>query len=85
MPTDMGPYIEMMGEWKDKAREQADKIKKIPLKNVPLGDETIDFMKKWGQCCQRLHPGRKRKREELYNSVRHKDDLVDEIVEEKGR
>lgn len=35
----------MMGEWKDKAREQADKLKENPLKNVPLGDETIDFMK----------------------------------------
>lgn len=48
MPTDMGPYVDMMGEWKDKAREQVDKLKENPLKNVPLGDETIDFMKKWG-------------------------------------
>ena len=24
MPTDMGPYIEMMAQWKDKAREQVD-------------------------------------------------------------
>ena len=75
MPTDMGPYIDMMGEWKDKAREQVDKLKENPLKNVPLGDETIDFMKKWGGVA---------KGEDLYHTVRHHDDLVDEIVEEKA-
>ncbi|OBZ32751.1 hypothetical protein [Megasphaera sp. DISK 18] len=84
MPTDMGPYIEMMGEWKDKAREQADKLKENPLKNVPLGDETIDFMKKWGGAAKDCIQDVKEKGEELYNSVVHKDDLVDEIVDEKA-
>ena len=76
MPTDMGPYIDMMGEWKDKAREQVDKLKENPLKNVPLGDETIDFMKKWGGVAKERFQDVKEKGED--------DDLVDEIVEEKA-
>lgn len=84
MPTDMGPYIDMMGEWKDKAREQVDKLKENPLKNVPLGDETIDFMKKWGGVAKERFQNVKEKGEELYHTVRHHDDLVDEIVEEKA-
>ena len=84
MPTDMGPYIDMMGEWKDKAREQVDKLKENPLKNVPLGDETIDFMKKWGGVAKERFQDVKAKGEELYHTVRHHDDLVDEIVEEKA-
>lgn len=52
MPTDMGPYIEMMAQWKDKAREQVDKLRDNPLKNVPLGDETVDFMKRWGSVAK---------------------------------
>ncbi|MCF0151821.1 MAG: hypothetical protein MSS75_02100 [Megasphaera sp.] len=84
MPTDMGPYIDMMGEWKDKAREQVDKLKENPLKNVPLGDETIDFMKKWGGVAKDRFQDVKEKGEELYHSVRHHDDLVDEIIEEKA-
>lgn len=75
----------MMGEWKDKAREQADKLKENPLKNVPLGDETIDFMKKWGGAAKDCIQDVKEKGEELYNSVVHKDDLVDEIVDEKAK
>lgn len=84
MPTDMGPYIDMMGEWKDKAREQVDKLKENPLKNIPLGDETIDFMKKWGGVAKERFQDVKEKGEELYHTVRHHDDLVDEIVEEKA-
>lgn len=84
MPTDMGPYVDMMGEWKDKAREQVDKLKENPLKNVPLGDETIDFMKKWGGVAKDRFQDVKEKGEELYHTVRHHDDLVDEIVEEKA-
>lgn len=84
MPTDMGPYIDMIGEWKDKAREQVDKLKENPLKNVPLGDETIDFMKKWGGVAKERFQDVKEKGEELYHTVRHHDDLVDEIVEEKA-
>lgn len=83
MPTDMGPYVEMMGEWKNKAREQVDKLKENPLKNVPLGDETIDFMKKWGGVAKERIQDFKEKGEEIYQSVRHHDDLVDEIVDEK--
>ena len=74
----------MMGEWKDKAREQVDKLKENPLKNVPLGDETIDFMKKWGGVAKDRFQDVKEKGEELYHTVRHHDDLVDEIVEEKA-
>lgn len=84
MPTDMGPYVDMMGEWKDKAREQVDKLKENPLKNVPLGDETIDFMKKWGGVAKDRFQDVKEKGEELYHTVRHHDNLVDEIVEEKA-
>ena len=69
MPTDMGPYIDMMGEWKDKAREQVDKLKENPLKNVPLGDETIDFMKKWGGVAKERFQDVKEKGEELYHTI----------------
>ena len=57
--------------------------KENPLKNVPLGDETIDFMKKWGGVAKERFQDVKEKGEELYHTVRHHDDLVDEIVEEK--
>ena len=60
MPTDMGPYIDM------------------------IGDETIDFMKKWGGVAKERFQDVKEKGEELYHTVRHHDDLVDEIVEEKA-
>ena len=66
------------------AREQVDKLKENPLKNVPLGDETIDFMKKWGGVAKERFQDVKEKGEELYHTVRHHDDLVDEIVEEKA-
>jgi uncharacterized protein (DUF697 family) len=83
MPTDMGPYMDMMGEWKEKAREQVDKLRENPLKNVPLGDETIDFMKKWGDAAKGKFEDVKEKGQELYQNVRHQNDLVEEIKEEK--
>lgn len=83
MPTDMGPYIEMMAEWKDKAREQVDRLRENPLKNIPLGDETIDFMKKWGGAAKDKLQDVKEKGQELYHTVRHPNDLVDEIIDEK--
>lgn len=83
MPSDMGPYIDMMSEWKDKAREQVDKLRESPLKNVPLGDETVDFMKKWSSVAKDRLQDVKEKGQELYHSVRHSDDLVEEIIEEK--
>jgi uncharacterized protein (DUF697 family) len=83
MPTDMGPYVDMMGEWKDKAKEQVDKLRENPLKNVPLGDETIDFMKKWGDAAKDKLEDVKEKSQELYQNVRHQHDLVEEIKEEK--
>ena len=52
MPSDMTPYIEMFGEWKEKAKEQVEKLKDNPLKNVPLGDETKDFFAKWGNAAK---------------------------------
>lgn len=83
MPSDMGPYVEMMSEWKDKAREQVDRLRESPLKNVPLGDETIDFMKKWGNTAKDKLQDVKEKGQELYYSVRHQNDMVEEIIEEK--
>ena len=61
MPSDMTPYVEMMGEWKDKAREQVDRLRENPLKSVPLGDETVDFIKRWGVRLRKI-PGRQGKR-----------------------
>ncbi len=83
MPTDMGPYIDMMAEWKDKAREQVDRLRESPLKNIPLGDETIDFMKKWSGAAKDKLQDVKEKGQELYHTVRHPNDLVEEIVDEK--
>lgn len=88
MPTDMGPYIEMMSEWKDKAREQVDKLRENPLKNVPLGDETIDFMKHWGSMAKDAAVDAfediKVKGQEVVESVRnHRTDLTDEVAAEK--
>ncbi len=85
MPTDMGPYIEMMSEWKDKAREQVDRLRESPLKNVPLGDETIDFMKKWSGAAKDKLQDVKEKGQELYHTVRHPNDLVEEIIDEKEK
>lgn len=85
MPTDMGPYIEMMSEWKDKAREQVDRLRESPLKNIPLGDETIDFMKKWSGAAKDKLQDVKEKGQELYHTVRHPNDLVEEIIDEKEK
>lgn len=86
MPSDMTPYIQMMGEWKDKAREQVDKLRESPLKNVPLGDETIDFMKKWGNTAKDAFIDVKEKGQKLYNNVIHKEEtIVEEVAEEKAK
>lgn len=86
MPSDMTPYIQMMGEWKDKAREQVDKLRESPLKNVPLGDETIDFMKKWGNTAKDAFIDFKEKGQKLYNNVIHKEEtIVEEVAEEKAK
>lgn len=86
MPSDMTPYTKMMGEWKDKAREQVDKLRDNPLKNIPLGDETIDFMKKWGNTAKEKFQDVKEKGQELYHNVVHKEEtLVEEIIDEKAK
>lgn len=86
MPSDMTPYITMMGEWKDKAREQVDKLRDNPLKNIPLGDETVDFMKKWGSAAKEKFQDVKEKGQELYHNVVHKEEsLVEEIIDEKAK
>lgn len=84
MPSDMTPYVAMMSEWKDKAREQVDHLRENPLKNVPLGDETIDFVKRWGSTAAEKLQDVKEKGQELYHNVRRKDDLIEEIIEEKA-
>ncbi len=84
MPSDMGPYVEMMAEWKGKAREQVDRLREHPLKNVPLGDETIDFVKKWSAAAMDKFQDVKEKGQELYHNVRHQDDLIEEILKEKN-
>lgn len=86
MPSDMTPYITMMGEWKNKAREQVDKLRDNPLKNIPLGDETVDFMKKWGTAAKEKFQDVKEKGQELYHNVVHKEEsLVEEIIDEKAK
>jgi uncharacterized protein (DUF697 family) len=84
MPSDMSPYIAMMGDWKDKAKDQVDKLRENPLQNVPLGDETVDFMKKWGTAAKDAINDMKEKGQEAIKNVRHHDDLVDEVAAEKA-
>lgn len=81
MPSDMTPYIEMFGEWKEKAKEQVEKLKDNPLKNVPLGDETKDFFAKWGNAAKDAVMDAKDKGQELYHNVRSRN-LADEVVED---
>ena len=81
MPSDMTPYIEMFGEWKEKAKEQVEKLKDNPLKNVPLGDETKDFFAKWGNAAKDAVMDAKDKGQELYHNVRSRN-LADEMAED---
>lgn len=81
MPSDMTPYIEMFGEWKEKAKEQVEKLKDNPLKNVPLGDETKDFFAKWGNAAKDAVMDAKDKGQELYHNVRSRN-LADEVAED---
>lgn len=81
MPSDMTPYIEMFGEWKEKAKEQVEKLKDNPLKNVPLGDETKDFFAKWGNAAKDAVMDAKDKGQELYRNVRSRN-LADEVAED---
>ena len=81
MPSDMTPYIEMFGEWKERANEQVEKLKDNPLKNVPLGDETKDFFAKWGNAAKDAVMDAKDKGQELYHNVRSRN-LADEVAED---
>ena len=81
MPSDMTPYIEMFVEWKEKAKEQVEKLKDNPLKNVPLGDETKDFFAKWGNAAKDAVMDAKDKGQELYHNVRSRN-LADEVAED---
>ena len=81
MPSDMTPYIEMFGEWKEKAKEQVEKLKDNPLKNEPLGDETKDFFAKWGNAAKDAVMDAKDKGQELYHNVRSRN-LADEVAED---
>ena len=81
MPSDMTPYIEMFGEWKERAKEQVEKLKDKPLKNVPLGDETKDFFAKWGNAAKDAVMDAKDKGQELYHNVRSRN-LADEVAED---
>jgi uncharacterized protein (DUF697 family) len=84
MPTDMGPYIAMMSDVKDKAKDQIDKLRDNPLQNVPLGDETIDFVKKWGGVVKEVFQDVKEKGQQVVYNVRHHDDIVEEVAREKA-
>ena len=81
MPSDMTPYIEMFGEWKEKAKEQVEKLKDNPLKNVTLGDVTKDFFAKWGNAAKDAVMDAKDKGQELYHNVRSRN-LADEVAED---
>ncbi|MCI1822610.1 MAG: hypothetical protein LKI76_01550 [Megasphaera sp.] len=83
MPSDMGPYIAMMGDWKEKAKDQVDKLRDNPLQNIPLGDETVDFMKKWGNAAKDIFMDIKEKGQEALNNVCHRSTLADEVIEEQ--
>ena len=82
MPSDVTPYVEMFGEWKEKAKEQVEKLKDNPLKNVPLGDETKDFLAKWGSAAKDAVMDAKEKGCELYQNVCNHKSLADELAEE---
>ena len=89
MPTDMGPYIDMMAEWKDRARDQVDKLKENPLKNVPLGDETADFMKRWGSTAKDTAKDTfdtvKEKSKVVVNTVRRRNTVDDLEAEQEAQ
>lgn len=86
MPSDMSPYAAMLGEWRDKAKTQVDKLRENPLQNVPLGDETIDFMKKWGGAVKDIITEVKDKGQKAVYNARHRDeDIVEEVAQEKAK
>ena len=76
-----GMPSEMFGEWKERAKEQVEKLKDNPLKNVPLGDETKDFFAKWGNAAKDAVMDAKDKGQELYHNVRSRN-LADEVAED---
>lgn len=49
MPSDMEPYVEMFKEWKEKSKAEALLLGQSPLKEIPLGDETKDYLKVQGE------------------------------------
>lgn len=48
MPSDMEPFKEMFKEWKEKAKQEVKVLAEDPLKNIPLGDETKDYLRESG-------------------------------------
>ncbi len=48
MPSDLDPYVDMLEEWVKKGQEQVKLFTDDPLKNVPLGDETKDYLRTTG-------------------------------------
>lgn len=44
MPKNMEPYMELYKEWSEKAKVEVKILAEDPLKNVPLGDETKDYL-----------------------------------------
>lgn len=44
MPKNMAPYLELYKEWSEKAKSEVKILAEDPLKNIPLGDETKDYI-----------------------------------------
>ncbi len=83
MPSDMQPYLEMLGEWREKAKEQVDKLKDNPLKDIPLGDETKDVLRNVSEKMKVAFEDAKTKSKDVLETVKQKRTSVEAQVEEE--
>lgn len=83
MPNEMQPYVDMMVEWKERAKDQVDKLKDNPLKDTPLGDETKDFVKNFGDKMKDVIVDVKEQGQKVVDNIKNhrQNSLVDEIEE----
>lgn len=72
MPSDMQPYLEMMSEWREKAKVQVDKLKDNPLKDIPLGDETKDALRNVTEKMKVVIEDAKSKGKDVLETVKQK-------------
>jgi uncharacterized protein (DUF697 family) len=84
MPDEMQPYVDMMVEWKERAKDQVDKLKDNPLKDTPLGDETKDFVKNFGVKVKDAMVEVKEQSQKVVDTIKNhrQNTLVNEVEEE---